>query len=114
MSSHVLPEVERVCDRLALLRQGRLVLVSTIEDVRRMAARVVHVVFSADVSPPAPWPDGVEAVSVTPRDWRLRVRGPLGALMAVLGTLPLHDVDVHEPHLEDVLRRYYADAEGDR
>ena len=114
MSSHVLPEVERVCDRLALLRQGRLVLVSTIEDVRRMAARVVQVVFSADVSPPAPWPDGVEAVSVTPRDWRLRVRGPLGALMAVLGTLPLHDVDVHEPHLEDVLRRYYADAEGDR
>ena len=113
MSSHVLPEVERVCDRLALLRGGQLVLVSAIESVRRMAARTLHVAFSADVTAPVVWPQGIEVVSLTPRDWRLRVQGPLGAITAILGPLPVHDVDVHEPRLEEVLRRYYADAAED-
>jgi ABC-type uncharacterized transport system ATPase subunit len=49
MSSHVLPEVERVCDRIALLRKGELVLLSSVDDVRRLASRRVR------VSSIAPW-----------------------------------------------------------
>jgi ABC-2 type transport system ATP-binding protein len=111
MSSHVLPEVERVCDRIALLRRGRLVLVSSVPDIRRMAARTVRVAFDADVTAPDRWPDGTDALGVTPREWRLRTVGPLGPLMHALGSLPVEDIDVREPHLEDVLRRYYGDAE---
>ena len=37
MSSHVLPEVERVCDRIAVLRKGRVVLLSSVEDARKLA-----------------------------------------------------------------------------
>jgi ABC-2 type transport system ATP-binding protein len=110
MSSHLLPEVERVCDRIAVLRRGTLVLVSTVDDVRRMAARTLRIAFSADVPAPAtPWADGTQPMAITPREWQVRVQGPLGELMARLASLPVHDVDVHEPHLEDVLRRYYSD-----
>ncbi len=108
MSSHVLPEVERVCDRIALLRRGRLVLVSAVADVQRMAPRTLRVAFTADVIPPTTtWPAGIEAIALTPREWRLRVVGPLGALIAIIRSLPVEDIDVREPHLEDVLRRYY-------
>lgn len=110
MSSHILPEVERVCDRIALLRRGRVALVSTVEDVRRLAARTVVVTFDTDVVAPAVWPAGMDIVAVEPRSWRLRVLGPLGPLMASIAGRPVADVDVHEPHLEEVLRRYY-DAE---
>jgi ABC-2 type transport system ATP-binding protein len=110
MSSHVLPEVERVCDRIALLRRGQLVLASTVGDVRRLSTRTVHVTFAADVAAPRhEWPDGWEALEIAPRAWRLRASGPLGPLIARLAALPVVDLDVQEPHLEDVLRRYYRE-----
>src|SRR4029077_6696295 len=71
MSSHVLPEVERVCDRIGLLRQGELVLVSAVDEVRRLAARRVRVTFREIVDVPvleAPgaWPVGCEVLELTP------------------------------------------------
>ena len=113
MSSHVLPEVEQVCDRIALLRRGRLALVSSVDEVRRLAARTVRVVFATDVPPPAAaaWPPGWEALDVAPRVWRVRASGPLGPLFQVIGVMPVADLDVQEPHLEDVLRRYYREEE---
>jgi ABC-2 type transport system ATP-binding protein len=110
MSSHVLPDVERVCDRIGLLRRGELVLVSSIDEVRRLAARRVRIVFRENVSrPEPPWPDGCEVLDLGARVWDLRVHGPLGPLMARIAALPLDDIDVREPHLEEVLRRYYKD-----
>jgi ABC-2 type transport system ATP-binding protein len=108
MSSHVLAEVERVCDRIALLRDGELVLSSPIAEVRRLSARGVRVTFRTAVTAPAiPWPDHCEALQVTPRVWHLRINGPIGSLLPMLSALPVEDIDVREPHLEDVLRRYY-------
>ena len=112
MSSHVLPEVERVCDRIALLRRGELVLVAAVEEVRRLAARRVRVVFREDVPPPStPWPAGWELLEQAPREWSVRVQGPIGALIDAIGSRAVADIDVQEPHLEDVLRRYYDDRE---
>jgi len=110
MSSHVLPEVERVCDRLALLRRGRLVLVSPVADVRRMSARTVVVTFSETMpTPSAAWPEGCTAVAIAPTQWTLRVAGAMGPLMARLSGLPIADVDVRETRLEDILRHYYRE-----
>jgi ABC-2 type transport system ATP-binding protein len=109
MSSHVLPEVERVCDRIGVLRRGELALVSTVDEIRRMAARRVHVAFGADAVPPARWPGGWEAIDVTARSWRLHAKGPLGPLMPIIAPLHVIDLEVEEPHLDDVLRGYYSD-----
>jgi ABC-2 type transport system ATP-binding protein len=112
MSSHVLSEVERVCDRIGLLRRGALVLVSTVADVRSMAARHVRVVFREDVSDAgvrSTLPVDCEVIELTPRVWTLRVRGPLGSLLASIARLPVADMEVREPRLEEVLKTYYRD-----
>ncbi len=112
MSSHVLSEVERVCDRIGLLRAGRLALVSTVGDVKRLAPRRVHARFDADVAPDATGlPAGCSVVGLEPRAWTLDVEGPLGPLLHRLTRLPLADLQVEEPHLEDVLVRYYRNEE---
>jgi ABC-2 type transport system ATP-binding protein len=113
MSSHVLSEVERVCDRIGLLRRGELVLVSAVADVRRMAARHVRVTFRDDharsVDADGGMPDNCEIVERTPRVWTLRVRGPLGPLLAAMSRLPVEDIEVREPRLEEVVKAYYME-----
>jgi len=110
MSSHVLSEVERVCDRIALLRKGELVLLSSMEASRRLAPRRVRVFFHHDVVIPAALPAGHEFVESAPRIWRLNVVGPLGPLLAVLARLPVQDLEVQEGRLEDVLLKYYREG----
>jgi ABC-2 type transport system ATP-binding protein len=108
MSSHVLPEVERVCDRIGLLRDGELVLLATVQEVRSLAGRRVRVSFHADVAAPPAFPANCEVISVQPRLWDLRLRGTMAPIVALLGTLPVADLDVQMPHLEEILRTYYA------
>ena len=111
MSSHVLSEVERVCDRLAVLRQGDVVLLSEVEAVRRLAARRVRVYFAADCElRPGQLPPQHEIIEVEPRRWSLRVFGPLSPLLKVLRDLPVDDLQVEEPHLEEVLKTYYREG----
>ena len=110
MSSHVLPEVERICDRIGLLRDGELVLLSTVDNVRRLAGRRVRVTFAEDVSAPASWPDGCDVVERNARLWDLRVHGAIGSIVALLAARPVADLDVQVPHLEEVLKTYYSNA----
>ena len=105
-SSHVLSEVERVCERVALLRKGKLVLLSTVEECRKLAARDVQVVFHTDVPSPANLPS-TQVLSATSRSWLLKVMGPLGPLLKELAPLPVADLTVSEVKLEDALRHFY-------
>jgi len=93
LSSHVLAEVESTCDRIGLVRGGRLVTSGTIDDIRRDATRRVTITF-ADGSPPIV------------RD----VRGPLGPMLASLDGRPIHDVAVEPFRLEDYVAQFYADG----
>jgi len=94
MSSHVLSEVERV---------------STVDDLHRIAARRVRVIFDASAPPPPALPEGCELVDSMPTEWRVRVRGPLGPLLARLAGLAVRDLEVHEVPFEEVLRPYYRE-----
>ena len=74
-------------------------------ETRKLAARHVRVSFSADVSVvPPPVSQVVEAGL---RLWNLKVEGPLGPLLRQLDGLPVHDIEVAEPRLEDVVMKYY-------
>jgi ABC-2 type transport system ATP-binding protein len=110
MSSHVLSEVDRVCDRIALLRKGELVLLSTVQESRRRAARRVRVAFAQDVNLTPDLPPGHEMIQALPRVWRLNVEGLLGPLLGVLATLPVSDIEVEQPKLEDVVMKFYRDG----
>jgi ABC-2 type transport system ATP-binding protein len=115
MSSHVLSEVDRMCDRIALIRKGELVLLSGIEELRKLAARPVRVLFAEDV-PLVPGlllsslPAGSEVVETGPRSWNLKVEGPLGPLLRAIATLPVRDIEIAEAKLEDVILKYYRDG----
>jgi beta-exotoxin I transport system ATP-binding protein len=108
LSSHVLTEVEATCDRIGLVRGGRLVTSGTIEDLKRAATRRVAISFGAPVTRTASMP-GVAVHAQTPTEWVLDVRGPLGPLLEHLAGLPVLDVQVEAFKLEDYVARFYAE-----
>ncbi len=105
----MLSEVERVCGRVALLRKGEMVLLTSVRDSRRLAPRRVRVFFTEDVTAVPELPPGHELIENTARLWRLTVAGPLGPLLALLEGLPVEDMELDEARLEDVVLKYYRD-----
>jgi ABC-2 type transport system ATP-binding protein len=105
-SSHVLSEVERVCDRVAIVREGRLV---ALEDIPALLARRKRNVEMRFDGPP-PVLDGVAGVSdVVFADGRLscRLAGDVGAFLAAIAGIAISDLTIEPARLEDVFLEYY-------
>jgi len=107
ISSHVLTEIERLCDRVAMLRLGQLVFAGDVEEVRRTQRRRVIAAFATDVDHQALEPFGT-LLEATPRKVALLVaQEELPALVARLGMLPLSDLIVESPSLEEAFLEHY-------
>ena len=112
LSSHVLTEVENTCDRVGLIRSGRLVAVDTIEELRRKSPRRVTVTFSTPVPAVLPPLPSLALVEATPQRWVLDVAGPVGALLPALAGLPVEDLEIEPFKLEDYVLKFYAPCES--
>jgi ABC-2 type transport system ATP-binding protein len=112
LSSHVLAEVESTCDRIGVVRGGRVVTVGTVEELKRQAPRQVRIEFSSPVARDLPAVPGVTVLSATPTERVCEVRGPLGPLLESLAACPIHDVHVEPFRLEDYIVKFYASHES--
>ena len=112
LSSHVLAEVESTCDRIGVVRGGRMVTVGTVEELKRNAPRQVRVEFSSPVPGALPAIPGVTVLSGTAAARLFEVRGPLGPLLQALAAYPIHDVHEQPFRLEDYIVKFYASRES--
>ena len=113
LSSHVLSEVERLCDRVGIIRRGTLVRQTSIADLRQETPRRVRVFFDG----PAPEPPPPLAAALTrrgPRRWDLEWRGPLGDALEALRGLGVSDIEIEPFRLEEYVLGIYADGSGPR
>jgi ABC-2 type transport system ATP-binding protein len=105
MSSHILSEVDRVCQRIGLVRQGGLVAVRTLAEMRSDAPRRVTIHFSQPVCTDIPSLAGIVAVARETQQWVVEVSGPLGGFVSALAGLPVADIGVDTFTLEDTILR---------
>jgi ABC-2 type transport system ATP-binding protein len=113
LSSHMLSEVEQVAGRVAILREGELVVVDSVAALKARALRRFQLEFTA---PPDPAPfrrvTGVAEVEVSGRFLRCAVAGPVGPLLRVAATDGLVNVISHEPDLEEIFLSYMKGGDG--
>jgi ABC-2 type transport system ATP-binding protein len=107
-SSHTLSEVEQLCDRVAILRDGCLVAEDSLEQLRERARQDVVVRFSASATlaglqPPA----CLRVEQYNGHEWRGNLTGPVRELIAWAATQPIADLSIDRPDLETLFRRYY-------
>jgi len=113
LSSHIIDEVDRTCDRVAIIREGRLVQVDRIEAIRRLAFHHVELSFGAPVAGAIfSSIDGVSDVAVDGHVVRMRVAGPIGSVLAAAAPHGIIDVVSREPNLEDVFLAQYGAHDG--
>ena len=113
LSSHIISEVERTCDRVAIIREGRIVRLDTVEGVRNLAAHEVELRFAAPVAGgPFEAIEGVRNLVEEGRTLRMLVTGPIAPVVRLAGQYDLVDFVSREPSLEEVFLSEYGATNG--
>jgi ABC-2 type transport system ATP-binding protein len=110
LSSHELDEVQRVADRVAIIRAGRLVVTDTVEGLRRQAPQTIELRFATPV-PSAVFEslDGVQRVAVEGDRVTLQTTGQLAELLRVIADHNPIDVVARHADLDELFLSYYRE-----
>jgi ABC-2 type transport system ATP-binding protein len=113
LSSHVLSEAEKTCDRVAIIREGRLVKVDRVDALRDLAVHQVELRFTGPV-PAGEFErlDGVSNVLVTDHVLRMHVSGPIAPVVKAAARFELADFVSREPSLEETFLAQYGGGAG--
>jgi ABC-2 type transport system ATP-binding protein len=109
LSSHVLSEVQRVADRVAVLRAGRIVAVGTVSELRGHVRQHVEIWFAGPV-PITELVDlpGITDPTVDGQRFAAILSGPVGPLITVLGRHEVATIRIEDPDLEDAFLDLYG------
>ena len=112
LSSHILSEVEALCDRVGILREGRLVDEGTLAGLRHLVAQTVEVTFEGPAPGLPPLP-GVHVIAAGANALHCEVTGGVGPLIAALAPYPVVTLTSREPSLEEIFIHHYDSRESD-
>jgi ABC-2 type transport system ATP-binding protein len=107
LSSHILSEVEALCDRIGILREGVLVEMGTMAEMRHLSTLSVEATFDGPV-PDLSGVPGVTSVEVTGQVVRCQVPGPVGPLLRVLAASGVTQLLSRQPSLEELFLAHYG------
>ena len=111
LSSHILTEAEALCDRLGILRKGKLVDQGTLAELRHLSAQTVEVTFDG-TAPEVRALSGVRVESAGRNALRFEVSGPVQPLLAVLANHPVGTLSSREQSLEEIFLHHYDSSDG--
>jgi len=107
LSSHILSEVEALCDRVGILREGVLVEMGTLSELRHLTALSVEATFDGE-APDVSGVPGVTAVERAGRTLRCQVQGPVDPLLQAIAGMGVRELVSREPSLEELFLAHYG------
>jgi ABC-2 type transport system ATP-binding protein len=112
LSSHDLDEVQHTVHRLAIIKEGRIVVTDTIDGLRRHAPRTIDLVFDHDVDAASVTHlHGVRTITADPRRLRLTLTGSVAPVLQAIAPLGPIDLTAKPADLDELFLDYYRSAE---
>lgn len=110
MSSHILGEVQQLCDRVAFIKDGEIISVQSLNEMESQTAKRIHVIWTKDtgVAPTVSLP-GLKEVRHDHMGTIFAYEGDMTKLLATFAKLPVRDITIQEPDLEELFITYYED-----
>ncbi len=109
LSSHNLGEVEKICDRAAIIRNGSLVAVEKIIDLKNKTARTIHVRFKEPVTEELLHSTAWDIVEIKGVSLTAKINGELDPIIKLLSTFDISDMSLPDAGLQDVFLGYYRE-----
>lgn len=107
-SSHVLSEVERVCDRVAILKEGKLVALHEISELKKFRLKRIEVTFKQDLDESVFRLEGVRKIEKNTHTIRLWVDANINRILRTLSEYPIDNISCQDARLEDIFLEYYS------
>jgi ABC-2 type transport system ATP-binding protein len=111
-SSHILTEVQKICERVAVVKEGRIIAQENIDTLRQKHLNRVSLEFAAEETDPLIRVDGVVSRENRSSGTDLLFSGDVNELIRVLSRKKLKRLQITEPSLEEVFMHYYEEKGG--
>lgn len=106
-SSHILSEVQKLCHRVAIIKEGKIIAVEQIDALRKNNYIKVALELAAPASKSALSIKGISNLQVTKGKVSFLYRGDVNAVVKALSGMKLRNVSIEEPELEEIFMHYY-------
>jgi ABC-2 type transport system ATP-binding protein len=108
LSSHILPEVEKVCHQVAIIKDGQLVTLESMDELKKKRPRRLHVIWAKNYKDKPPLLEGTQVIENSENQTTYLVEGNIPEILKSLAGLPVEDIIFPEPNLEDIFLAYYG------
>jgi ABC-2 type transport system ATP-binding protein len=107
-SSHILSEVERICDRVAILREGKLVALHEISDLKKFRLKTIEVTFKQELDESTFRLQGVRKIEKNAHTVRLWIDANINNILRTISEHPIDNISCQDARLEDIFLEYYS------
>lgn len=108
LSSHVLSEIKKYCKTAGIIREGRLVLLDTVDNLGHTGVKKVVIKTSS----PIPTLDGIENAKQDSEQASFLFSGDVQSLIAALSEMNITDISITDPELDEIFMNYYVKEEN--
>ena len=107
LSSHILSEVERLCSRVAIIKEGKIAAVEQIKELQEKKHKIIRIEFNQPIDENMLMIAGVNQLTIDGKTANFLYKGDINSLIKVLSACDLRNIWIDEPDLEEIFLHYY-------
>lgn|SRR3989344_2306104 len=109
LSTHILEEAQKICDRVGIIKNGKLIKIEDIDDFKQKNIRDIHIETTESIPLSDLKISGVTKIERTTFGYHLTTAGKNGPVLKALAKFKIADIQISEPSLEEIFMRFYKD-----
>lgn len=112
-STHILQEAERICDRVGIIKNGKILSIENIEDFRKKNIRIINIETNKNIPLSELKTEGVSKIERTREGYKIITHGKNAEIVKKISRHEFIDIKIAEPSLEEIFMHFYREGKND-